>query len=90
MVNDDVPMAEASVFSDLFAVGDSEAGPSGLTVSTPMLINSSTIAPEIDGVAEQLINGMGEINIAEDISGAEGSSGGKGKEVVKPADYVFK
>jgi len=47
------------------------------------------IAPEIEGVAEQLISGMGEINITKDITGAEGGSGGKGKEVVRPADYVF-
>ena len=34
---------------------------------------------------------MGEISITKGSSASEGSSGrGKGKEVVKPMDYVFK
>ena len=81
-------MTEASVFSELFAVGNSEAGPSTLAASTPMSVHPPMAVPEIGGVAEQLISGMGEINIAEDESAGEGSSGGgKGKEVVKPSDF---
>ena len=81
-------MADTSMFSELFAVGGSEAGPSTLAASTPGSTQPPVVVPEIGSMAEQLISGMGDINITEDELAGGGSSGdGKGKDVVKPSDF---